>query len=427
MTCKTHGCELPFCRCFHRQYPSIPMDKELLLTSTERGAFVMFLLCLGKKTRLNGDCIGHVFRFSLEDYVVGTLVKEGRTDIDSAVRLVRSNIEYERVFALHNQHSGFKPIHATSKAPGAHVLITHLLKHGQNPNEPSSTKKLPLFYAITNSGTSRNIIALIEGGAFLHLNVDEEIGTALHLACSLKTGQHTKLIKYLIHKGADVNALNRFKYTPLHHACENGKIEIVKYLIEKGADVNALNRHEYTPLHFAIRNRAIEIVKYLIKKGTNVNTSNHYNETPLHFACRNETIEIIKNLIKGGTYVDATDFYNETPLHNACETGKLEIVENLIKEGAYVDATDFYNETPLHNACENGTLEIVKYLIEKRANVNALNRHKYTPLHYACKYGKIEIVKFLIKKGGECQCDELVLEQRHSTPLCLQIMERLKL
>jgi ankyrin repeat protein len=47
----------------------------------------------------------------------------------------------------------------------------------------------------------------------------------------------------------------------------NGNMEAVKLLIEKGADVNAVNQFGFTPLHVAISNRLSGIVRVLLKAG----------------------------------------------------------------------------------------------------------------------------------------------------------------
>jgi ankyrin repeat protein len=44
-------------------------------------------------------------------------------------------------------------------------------------------------------------------------------------------------------------------------------MEAVKLLIEKGADVNAVNQFGFTPLHVAISNRLSGIVRVLLKAG----------------------------------------------------------------------------------------------------------------------------------------------------------------
>jgi len=50
------------------------------------------------------------------------------------------------------------------------------------------------------------------------------------------------MVKFLIEKGADINALRADQGTPLHWACNTGFTECVKYLIEHGASINAIDR-----------------------------------------------------------------------------------------------------------------------------------------------------------------------------------------
>jgi ankyrin repeat protein len=55
----------------------------------------------------------------------------------------------------------------------------------------------------------------------------------------------------LIDAGADLNAENSNKWTPLHVAAINNRPEIANMLIEAGADVNAENSNKWTPWDLA--------------------------------------------------------------------------------------------------------------------------------------------------------------------------------
>ena len=60
-----------------------------------------------------------------------------------------------------------------------------------------------------------------------------------------------------------------------------GNIEVVKYLVEKGADVNAHNElMGDTPLHDAVEGGQKEIIKVLIEAGAYVDITNKYGKTP---------------------------------------------------------------------------------------------------------------------------------------------------
>ena len=72
-------------------------------------------------------------------------------------------------------------------------------------------------------------------------------------------------VKQHLAAGTDVNAKDKKKVTPLHHAAYGHK-EIVELLIAKGADVNAKTNVRRTPLHFAAMEGHKEIAELLIAK-----------------------------------------------------------------------------------------------------------------------------------------------------------------
>ena len=79
---------------------------------------------------------------------------------------------------------------------------------------------------------------------------DTEFGvTALSWAVLL---DDTKIAKFLIEKGAAVNAKSRDGSTPLHSAAFLGRTEIAELLIQKGADINAKNYNGDTPLNASV-------------------------------------------------------------------------------------------------------------------------------------------------------------------------------
>ena len=82
--------------------------------------------------------------------------------------------------------------------------------------------------------------------------------------CGSPTWEITEL---LIANGADVNAKDKYPFTPLHIAALNGHKEIVELLIAAGADVNAEDGDGYTPLDCAIKDKHTETADLLRKHG----------------------------------------------------------------------------------------------------------------------------------------------------------------
>ena len=95
--------------------------------------------------------------------------------------------------------------------------------------------------------------------------------------------------------------------TSLHMACANGFDEIVKFLIEKGADINAKNISGNTPLHWACLNGKSSIVDILLEQKVDdkhlvdVNAKNIFKRIPMEealLAGRSDMAEILAPLSK---------------------------------------------------------------------------------------------------------------------------------
>ena len=74
-------------------------------------------------------------------------------------------------------------------------------------------------------------------------------------------------VKQHLAAGTDVNAKNKYEWTPLHSAAFSGHKEIAEILIAEGADVNAKDNNGGTPLDVAIQLKRTEIADLLRKHG----------------------------------------------------------------------------------------------------------------------------------------------------------------
>jgi len=101
-------------------------------------------------------------------------------------------------------------------------------------------------------------------------------------------------------RGADVNAGDDGRITPLQHATGNGHKEIAQLLIAKGADVNTKDSDGGTPLHLAAIGGYMEIAELLINNGADVNAKNFQSKSPLDFAIKYKQTDIADLLRKHG-------------------------------------------------------------------------------------------------------------------------------
>ncbi len=112
----------------------------------------------------------------------------------------------------------------------------------------------------TAIGDVNLVKTLLDSGTDVE-SVDEDyLKTALHRAA---ISGHKEVAELLLTEGADVNAIDWFRYTPLHYAAEKGRTEIAELLIAKGADVNDKNNDGQIPLQLAKEKGHDEIVELL--------------------------------------------------------------------------------------------------------------------------------------------------------------------
>lgn len=128
--------------------------------------------------------------------------------------------------------------------------------------------------------------------------------------------------------------------------------------LKAGADVNARDKYRRTPLYLAARfSKTPAVVEALLKAGADVNARTEFGSTPLHFAARfSKTPAIVETLLRAGAAVNARNRDGQTPLHVAMEYSKTPAVAALLDAGADPAAIDKADKTPWDYARKNAAL-----------------------------------------------------------------------
>ena len=85
------------------------------------------------------------------------------------------------------------------------------------------------------------------------------------------------VLKFLIEKGANINAVDNYGYTALHMASDHNDVKIASALLESGAEVNIRDMNGNTPL---IISSSFEMIKELMAYGADPDLRNNYNVSP---------------------------------------------------------------------------------------------------------------------------------------------------
>lgn len=203
---------------------------------------------------------------------------------------------------------------------------------------------------------------------------------------------------------SQLEAKDNIEQTPLMFACRNLQLEVAYYLINKGANVNARNKYGLSVLCYAMDEdpKSISLVKQLIENGADVKMWEGDYEAPLHAALSNNNPEAMKLLIKHGANPNINSDYG-TPLQkqllNRVNPNE-RISKLLVENGARALEYNFGN-TDLHLAAMVGFADVCAALVQSGADINAKNEYGRTPLYYAARHGHRKAVEVLIAADAD--------------------------
>jgi len=191
-------------------------------------------------------------------------------------------------------------------------------------------------------------------------------------------------VKKLIIKGADVNAKDRYGWTPVIRAALANDLDTVRFLIEKGADVRQIGNNGATAFYFAASRGNLDLVELIYSADPKLNIRQGVSPyTPMDDPAGAGNIPVVEFLLNAGYDVNEKLAYGARPIMYAAEYNHLPLVKFLLEKGADIEATGNLGENALMLASQKGHLGMVKYLVDKGANVNAKSAVGYNPLRWA--------------------------------------------
>ncbi|XP_057318306.1 serine/threonine-protein phosphatase 6 regulatory ankyrin repeat subunit A-like [Microplitis mediator] len=215
------------------------------------------------------------------------------------------------------------------------------------------------------------------------VNVNEEsCGTPLHFAIIQKVNYRT--IQKLLEVGANVNAEDNEKFTPLHRAVHLNRYKIAELLLEFGANINATcdakNGFDFwTPLDLAIIGDKLEMVMLLLSCETDINLKlQNGRYPPLVIACLYGSVRAIEIILEKGAdinYSSDSGLITELPLQAAVVSGDHYKVRLLLSNSDIkINQVNIECKTALHYAVSSPSEIILKNLLDAGIDVNVVDR-----------------------------------------------------
>jgi uncharacterized protein len=215
-------------------------------------------------------------------------------------------------------------------------------------------------------------------------------------------------IKALVEDGADPDTPmdDDARVTPLMKAAGRGKRDIVKYLLAKGAKVNAADAQGQTALMQAVTFGFDDIVELLVAAGADVKVRDTRGNSVFSLASAQAHLEIADILLKHGADVNEVDSYGITPLLAASSLGNEEVITYLVGKGAKVNAVtqlQYGGSTALTTAASVGQVGSVKALLALGADPRLTMKDGGTALSHAQESKNEEVIALIraaLAKGG---------------------------
>lgn len=174
-----------------------------------------------------------------------------------------------------------------------------LLDAGATIGFPNVRGESALTIAVENNKIEQVKLLLDKIGKSAYLYVKEVLSLA-------KTAEMTKFLLDVLY-----SADSRARHMPVAPAAASAAlmrvktVEQIKLLLDAGADVNAADSTKTTPLmSVLILRRSPEVVKALIDAGADVNAANRIGKTALMIAAEHDRTEIVELLIAAGADIN---------------------------------------------------------------------------------------------------------------------------
>ena len=217
--------------------------------------------------------------------------------------------------------------------------------------------------------------------------------TLLHLAAG--EGQLGIVQFCLEQTELSVDITDRWGYTALIRAADQGHLSTVHYLVEEGSNVNfSENRTRgYTALmRVAIRGHE-PVVEYLIEQGADVEMRDRGGYTALMYTTQKGKLDVVFCLL-GVTGDMFSQEFSEWKFRNKASSMEV-AVKYLVEEGLKSDVRGGYMNNALVRCASWGNVDVVKYLISRGADVNHRNKDGLTALGVAMKNRRTDVAVFI--------------------------------
>lgn len=164
-------------------------------------------------------------------------------------------------------------------------------------------------------------------------------------------------------------ARDKHGWTPVHHACLNGRLDALRTLIEAKVNPNAQSLKGVSALHVAVASNQPGAVRRLLHCKADVNAANDKGHTALFVAAEKGLDGVIRELVQhANPDVNVRSKKGWTPLLIAARKKKASTVRYLTQLKADLNACTNNGHSVLHITAQYGPAEAMRTVLEAQRN-----------------------------------------------------------
>ena len=224
----------------------------------------------------------------------------------------------------------------------------------------------------------------------------------LHYACY---GGSLEVVSYILQQEPQqATLLPKVEHHFLYFATFSGNSTILSLLFRCGADINAIQNRRDSPIIVAIKKRYIECLKILLQEGSRLDQSRGYSS--IMEALKLFQKDAVPLLLEYGEDPSIFSDDGNCALSLAAFQQYPDIVQLLCNNLGSIEpdtTAPYYHTSAVHWGCQSYMPEIMEMLLEKNINVNQLDRDGFCGPHYLIDVGtpenNIKILEMLYENG----------------------------
>ncbi len=214
-------------------------------------------------------------------------------------------------------------------------------------------------------GNLNAVTQLIENDS---ANINDQDVKGFTLLSRASAQGHTKIVHYLIGKGARVDIGNNNGDTALLLAAKQGHTSVISSLLAAGSKIDHKNSRGQNALLQAMIAGHSQTTKVLLDSGANVNAQASDGRNILILAVISKDDALLNAVLSHNPAINTTDKNGRTALWHAVNSNWQQGLERLADKNASLNIADFSGLTPLSRAAMKGYSGIFKFLLDQDAD-----------------------------------------------------------